>query len=324
MSRPGSVCPVVLLLTLVFCRIGTAQELEPRAYAPLPVGTNFATAAVSHSSGGVIVDPSLPVSDVSASSTVTAIGFGRTFNLFGQQALLLGALPYAVADASGQVGVTSRHVTRSGLADARVRLSVVLAGARALGPRDFARAPRGTVLGASITVAAPTGQYNPARLVNLGANRWGFKPEVGVSQPRGRWTLEAAAGVWFFTENGAFFPGQLTRAQRPIGSLQGHVVYAFRPQLWVAVDGTWYAGGRTEVAGVLKSDLQRNTRVGGTLAIPVSGRQSLKISCSTGASVRIGGDFTTWAAVYQVVWFDRPAGPRGPTSGSTPTTGSTP
>ena len=104
---------------------------------------------------------------------------------------------------SGSVGEEARRITRSGLADPRLKLSVNLLGGRALTPQEFARAPRAqpTIVGVSLAVAPPLGQYTGRKLINIGANRWAFKPEVGVSHALGRWTIEGYGGVVLFTTN---------------------------------------------------------------------------------------------------------------------------
>jgi hypothetical protein len=167
----------------------------------------------------------------------------------------------------------------------------------------FARAPRRTVLGTSFTIVPPSGQYDSTKLINLGLHRWAFKPEIGVSHPAGRWTLDAYAGVWFFAENDAYFPGTSTRGQDPIVSLQGHVSYSLGRRAWLAVNATWYSGGETTIDGVRKADLQRNTRLGATLALPIGRRQSFKLSYSAGAATRIGADFRTFGAAWQMLVF---------------------
>lgn len=283
-----------------------AQELEPRAYAPLPLGTNFFVVSASRASGSVLFEPSVPVEDVHSTSGVAGVGLGRTFALFGRQALLVGALPFARSTASGKVLDSPASVTRTGLADARVKLSMILFGSDPLPPRAFVRQPRRPTFGLSVTVATPTGQYVPEHLINLGTNRWGFKPEAGISFPRKKWTLEVYSGVWLFTHNNEFYPGHSSRTQGPIGSVQGHVGYSFRPDVWLAFDATWYAGGRTDVNGVKKADFQKNSRAGLTFALPVARRQSLKLAYSTGATTTIGGDFDAVSVSYQLVWFDRP------------------
>lgn len=195
-----------------------------------------------------------------------------------------------------------RSVRRSGLGDGRLRLSANLAGGPALAPRDFAKRRPRTTLGASVVAAAPTGQYAPAKLINLGGNRWAVKPEVGVSHPAGRWVFEAYAGAWLFADNPDFYGGSV-REQQPLGTFQAHVSYTFRPRLWLAADATYYTGGRTTVGGVMNADFQKNSRVGLTLAVPVGRRQSVKLSWAKGATTRIGGDFQTLAVAWQYLWF---------------------
>ncbi|HEY1301914.1 MAG TPA: transporter [Vicinamibacterales bacterium] len=284
----------------------TAQELEPRAYAASPVGLNFLVVAAGRSTGGVLVDPALPVEDVQASVDSLALGVGKTLNVFGRTGLAVVAVPFAWVSASGLVADTPGHVSRTGLADPRLKLSVNLIGGRALTPREFARASRPTIVGVSLSLLPPVGQYDRTKLVNIGSNRWSFKPEVGVSHALARWTFEGYAGVWLFTTNDSFYRGTSIRTQDPIVALQAHVSYTMRPRLWFSGDSTWYSGGTTSVDGVLKGDLQRNSRVGATVSLALSRQQSIKISGSTGATTRIGSDFRTLAVAWQLAWFDRP------------------
>jgi hypothetical protein len=282
-----------------------AQELEPRAYSASPVGVNFLVVSAARSTGDVLVDPSLPLQNIKATVRLYATGVGRTVDLFGRTALVLAVLPYAVAEASGDVGDETRHASRSGVADPRLKLSVNLVGGRAVHVQEFARTPRRTILGVSLTVALPLGQYQPVRLINLGANRWSFKPEAGLSHTMGRWTIEGYGGVWLFTTNREFYSGESVRTQEPVIALQAHASYTFRPRLWAATNATWYSGGTTSVDGVNKADLQRNTRLGATLSLPLVAQQSLKLSLSAGATTRAGADFMTLAAAWQVTWLDR-------------------
>jgi len=279
-----------------------AQELEPRAYSASPVGMTFLVFGAGRSSGSVLIDPSLPLDDVRARLGVATVGVGQTFDLASRTALVVVAVPYARARLSGELDTGRREGERSGWADARVRLSVNLVGGRAMRAREFAAAPRGPILGASLSVVAPTGSYRSSRLVNIGSNRWSFKPELGVSVPAGRWTLETYGGCWIFTANDAFYPGTAARQQAPVASLQAHVSYSMRPRLWLAFNATWYTGGVTSIDGVEKGDLQRNSRIGTAISIPFGRSQSLKAAFSTGATTRIGGDFETVAVTWQIAW----------------------
>jgi hypothetical protein len=301
------VCKRHHIIWLLFCSIAArssgAQELEPRAYSPSPVGTNFLIASLNRSIGAVLFDPSLPYSDVNARLNATAVAYGRTFGLWEHAASAILALPYVRGNISGEVGDGQREIYRSGLADARLRLALNLIGGPALTPEQFTmRTPR-TTFGASLTIIPPVGQYDATKLINIGANRWAFKPELGLSHPIGRWYLEAYAGVWLFTDNPEYYGG-VRRQQDPIETLQGHVSYTIRPRLWLAFDATYYNGGRTTVNGTRKANLEANSRVGLTLSVPAGARQSVKLSWSDGTTTRIGGDFRTFGIAWQYTWFD--------------------
>jgi hypothetical protein len=299
--RVGAARTLALLAAAV---TAGAQELEPRAYAPNPNGVNFVLLAYGHTGGSVVADPSLPFRDVEATVNSVALSYGRTFGLFGRSTSAGFVAPYLWGTAEGAVGEERRRVTRSGLGDARLRLSVNLIGGPALEPRAFAvRTPR-TTLGMSLVAVVPSGQYDPSKLINLGANRWAMKPELGVSHPRGAWYFELYAGGWLFADNPEFFGGS-RREQAPIGTLQAHVSHTFRPRLWLAGDATYYYGGRTTVDGTRNTDLQRNSRLGLTFSLPVGRRSSLKVAWATGFTTTIGGDFATLSLAWQTLWFTR-------------------
>jgi len=296
------------VLVLLLAAAGSplaAQDLEPRAYSASPIGTTFVVASVGRSTGNVLLDPSLPIEDVNARIGVLTAGVGQTFDLLTRTALIVVGVPYGRARASGRIQENAAEVTRVGLADARVKLSVNLFGDRARRLPEFAKAPRSTIVGASLTVGLPTGEYFRDRLVNLGSHRWAVKPEAGVSVPLGRWNVDAYAGVWFFGANDEFYPGSSRRTQSPVLATQGHASYTFRPRMWAAVDATWYTGGRTTIDGVANNDLQRNSRLGATMSVPIGPRQSLKAAVSKGATIRVGGDFTTVAVVWQMTFIRR-------------------
>jgi len=280
----------------------SAQDMEPRAYSASPVGANFLVVVASHSTGAVLIDPAVPVTDVHADVNGFALGLGHTFNLLGKLGLVSVALPYAVADVTGKVMENAAEVHRSGLADSRFKLSVNLRGNDAMSPREFAAAPTRTVIGASVAVSAPASQYSATKLINLGTNRWSVKPEVGVAVPMGRWDLDGYFGVLFYTENADFYPGGITRTQDPLLSIQGHVSYTIRPRLWIAADGTWYHGGSAQNEGGNPSPVLNNARGGVTISLPVQKRYSLKVAYGSGIVARTGTNFQTVSVAWQTLW----------------------
>src|SRR5262245_35125072 len=172
----------VALLALGACWASVAcfaQEIEPRAYSPAPSGVNFLVAVAGHSEGGVLTDPSLPVTDIEAQIDVLGLGYGRTFGLFGRSANFAIAVPHAWVDASGNIGENRASVSRQGIADSKLRFAVNLIGGPAMTPREFAQREPQTTLGFSLSVNVPTGEYDSSKLVNIGTNRWAAKTEFG-------------------------------------------------------------------------------------------------------------------------------------------------
>jgi hypothetical protein len=282
-----------------------AQQLEPRAYSPAPVGVNFFGMAYFYSSGGWALDPSVPLANVQARIQTAVPFFGHTFDFFGRLANVGVAIPFAHADIHGDVLVSSpehRSVDRTGFGDPALRFAVNLIGLPAMTTKEFFERKPETTLGASIVIVAPFGQYDQAKLINLGANRWVLKPELGLSHPLGHWDLEIYAGAWLFAANDEYYGGTVRR-QDPLVYAQAHVVYTFLPHLWLALDYTYYEGGTTRVNGQYKNDRQDNSRTGVTLAVPVTRQQSLKMTWTQGVTTRIGDKYDTIGAAWQYVWF---------------------
>ena len=281
-----------------------AQDLEPRAYSARPVDTNFIVANYSHLSGDVLTDPSLPITDVQAKIDIYSIGYLRSFAFFGRSASAAIIVPYARADITGEVFEAAREAHRSALGDLRLRFTTNLVGDPAVGPQAFAQRAPAPSIGASLSVVAPTGQYNPALLINVGANRWAFKPEVGVAIPLGRWFADVSFGAWFHTDNDDFFGGH-RRGQHPLSVYQLHAGYNFAPGVWLAANAAYYSGGRTVLDGVEGNDVQQNSRVGLTLSLPLGAGWSTKLTWSKGMATRVAGDFEVIGITLQYRWFDQ-------------------
>lgn len=304
MNRIGLKIGKILIYALVTvtCSVGyvAGQELEPRTYSAAPVGTNIVVIGFGHSSGDLTFDPSLPVTDAKASINAAFAGYIRSINFFGRSASIGVVAPYSWGNLEGNLAGQFEQLRRSGLRDPSVRFAVNLKGAPAMNLKEFAGYKEKTNIGVSLVVTAPLGQYDPAKVINLSANRWAFKPEVGVTHKFKRSYLDVYAGVWLYTANNNF-QGRV-RKQNPIVSTQFHWTYIINKKMWAAFDANFYAGGRTKVNGISGNDLQRNSRIGGTFAYKFDRRQSLKFSYSKGAYTTIGGNFQSIAFGYQYVW----------------------
>lgn len=282
------------------------QDLDPRAYVRVPVKTTSLITGFAYSFGGVVIDPTIPIENIKAHVEAGSLGVARSFSLFGLSSQAMIALPYSWAQVSGDVGDENQKITRSGFGDMRMRIAVLFSGAPAATLAELRKAPPPkTILGASLNVVVPTGEFFSDKLINLGTNRWAFRPELALSHPLGkRLVLDVYAGVWLFTNNSSFYPGDSKRTQDPMGTLQAHLSYNFTPLAWVAFDATYYYGGSSAIEGVYKDDRQANARFGITAVVPTGNLSSLKFSASTGAIVRVGQDFTTLSLGYQKSWVE--------------------
>jgi hypothetical protein len=297
---------ITLLVILVISVLQiNAQDLDPRSYIRVPIKTTTMVTGFAYSYGGVVTDPTLPIQNIKADVQATSLGIAHSFNLFGLSSQALIALPYSWAQVSGEVGNQQKRITRTGFADMRLRFSVLFLGAPAVTLAELRKKPvRKTILGASINIVAPTGQFSSDKLINLGANRWSFRPELAISQPINKqWLFDFYAGLWLFTDNNSFYPGQSLRKQGPMGAFQSHLSYNVKPNAWVAFDATYYAGGTSTIDGVNKDDRQANMRLGITAVVPTGKFSSLKFGVSKGAIVRLGQNFTTFSLGWQHTWF---------------------
>lgn len=296
----------MILFVISFCLTVSvlAQDLDPRAYARVPVDATVLIAGFNYTYGSVVLDPTLPIKDLEAKVSSPILGIARTFSLFGLTSQAYVALPYSWAEASGKVLGEDSSITRNGFGDTRFRVSVLFLGAPAATVEEFSKSEPQTVLGASLTVTAPTGQFFSDKLINLGTNRWSFKPEVGLSYfVNKQWLIDLYAGAWFFTTNSSFYPGTSVRSQDPLITFQTHVSYSFNPLMWAAIDLTYYTGGQSSVNDVYQDDRQNNSRIGATFNFPVSRQSSIKFAYSTGAVIRVGGNFSTISVAWQTAFF---------------------
>ena len=278
-----------------------AQDIEPRSYSNAPVGVNFAIAGLADARGALEFDPATRLTNAKISTQSAIFAYARSLDLWGLSGKFDAILPYAAV--SGTALFNGAPVERNvdGPVDPRFRLSANFYGAPALGLKEFRNYRQDLIVGASLQVSVPLGQYDPSRLVNIGNNRWSFKPELGVSKALGAWTVEGKLAGIFYTENRDFFGGH-RRAQDPIYALQANAIYSFPSGIWASLDATYYTGGRTTIDGDRGDDLQQNWRVGATLAFPLDARNSLKISASSGVSARTGNNFDLVGVAWQYRW----------------------
>jgi hypothetical protein len=292
---------LIALVAALGASSAVAQDLEPRAYSNAPVGLNFLIGAYAFTSGGVAADPALPLTNADLKVHSATFAYARSIDVFGKSGKFDIVLPYGWLSGSAEYAGQPFQREVSGWGDPRLRLSVNLYGAPALSLKEYADYQQDLIIGASVYVWAPWGQYDSSKLVNLGSNRWAYKGELGMSKALGAWTLELVPGVTMYSDNTDFFGGH-TRTQDPIYSVQAHVIYGFQSGVWAAFDATYFTGGRTSVDGVPNDNRQSNSRAGLTLAVPIDRSNSIKLYANSGISTRTGSNFKTLGIAWQYRW----------------------
>ena len=302
-ARPGTAALggyLLAVLALTGIASARAQDIEPRAYSNAPVGVNFVIAGYVLTQGGLSFD-SVPITNAEIDTSSAVLAYARVMDLGGKSGKFDVIVPYTRLDGTAQYQGQPVERVVEGFGTPAFRLSINLHGAPALALREFSTWKQDLIIGVSLQVSPPWAQYDADRVVNIGSNRWSFKPEVGISKAIGPWTLEAQAAARFFTDNDDFYGGN-RRSQDPLYSLQGHVIYGFRSGKWISVDGTYFAGGRSTINDALNNDLQQNWRVGATLAIPVNRLNSIKFYASSGVSARTGNNYDAIGVAWQYRW----------------------
>jgi len=300
-ARVQALAALLALAWLLAASPARAQDIEPRQYSNTPIGVNFLVSGYAYTQGGVPSDPALPVTSPDLDTSSAVLGFARSLDFWGRSGKIDVIAPYTWL--SGSAELDGEPVSReiSGFADPRLRLSINLYGAPSLTMKEFPSYQQDVIVGAALQISAPWGQYDDTRIVNIGTNRWFFRPSLGVSKAVGPWILEATAAVTLYTDNTDFYGGK-TREQDPLYGLEAHVIRSFSRGVWGSLDATYFTGGSTTIDGVAERDLQRNWRVGATLALPVNKRNSVKLYGSSGVSARTGNDFDLLGVAWQYRW----------------------
>jgi hypothetical protein len=297
----GASVAALALLGSALTQLAHAQELEPRAYSNLPMGLNFLAAGYAHSQGGLSTDPSLPLTDAHLKIDTGVVAYVRGIDLWGNSGKFDVIAPYSHLSGTALVAGQPRERVVSGAGDPRFRLSVNFYGAPALTLNEYRSYRPDLVIGASVQVTPPWGQYDPSRAVNLGTHRWSIKPDIGFSKAFAPFTVDLTAGVTLFSRNDDYFGGQVLD-QAPLYSAQVNLSHDFGRGIWAALGATFYRGGRTTVDDAAKDNALSNSRLGLTVAVPIDRYCAIKFNASSGISTRTGTNFDTVGVVLQYRW----------------------
>lgn len=293
----------LLCLSLIYVPNASAQELEPRRWSHLPTGINFAGAGYAYTNGNIFLDPALLVEGAQARIHTLGLAYVRTFGLLDKSARVDIKLPVSSGEWEGMIDGMLAQTDRQGLGDVRLRMAINLFGSPAQSTRDFRPGQSPTVVGAALEVTVPSGEYFEDRLINLGSNRWVFRPHLGVVHTSGKWTYEGTVSAWLFGDNDDYQAPGRRLEQDPLYTLQLHLIHTFRPGLWASLSGGYGIGARATVDGVRNPNAQGNFLWAASVGFPIDRRQGIKIAYQRGGTTKeTGVDYDRVIFGYSLMW----------------------
>jgi hypothetical protein len=277
-----------------------AQDLEPRAITNLPVGTNFLLGSYAYTSGNILLDPSLPIDGLDANLNSFLFAYVRSINFFGLSAKVDAVLPYVFGDWNGEVIGFPERFSQDGVGDLRLRLSFNVLNSPSMTVKEFANYEPNTVSGLSLQVIVPTGKYNPDELVNLGSNRFAFKPQWGYAKNFNQWNIETYASIWLFTNNNNYVNGNKL-GQKPLYTFKFHLIRDLPKNMWISANVGYGIGGRIIVNNIERDSKISAMRFGLHYAVPLK-KHALKLGYVSGIRFERGSDFDAFTLTYQYRW----------------------
>jgi hypothetical protein len=287
---------------LCFPRALYAQFTDARTYSEGRVGLNSLEFTYAYVRANASIDTSLVVGSANLGLNKGTLSYTHNFGMFGQMAWVTANVPFASLEGSVAAGNTSGST--SGMGDSSLELAVLLKGGRALSAADLATYTRTLIVGMSLTVGAPTGQYDGNKVLNLGSHRWSFKPELGISYPFGaerKWEVDGYINVYFFTDNTAF-QGMEILHQEPLPGVEAHLSYSVTPSLWVSLDTRYAFRGETVVDGLEQNNPQENLILGAEASWAPDSHNSLDIVFAKALVHKNAPAFTGVSLSYIYSW----------------------
>jgi len=291
----------ILGLFILFNSSLKAQDVQPRVYAPSPTGVNLFTFGYANSSGDMLFDRTIPIENVQADIHSFSASYSRSTALFGQAGRFDVSVPLVAGSWEGEILEQTQSTSRFGMGDPVLRYALFVTGAPGLTKEEFAGFSPKTIIGISMRITVPLGQYDPEKLINLGSNRWVFSPQIGIRHSIGRLVFEGYTGVWFFTDNRDFLGSQV-RSQEPLYTFQLHTSYEFDNGMWIAVSTRQSLGGVVKVEDGDRLDPESNNRIGLSFSMPVKPRYFLKLFGTTGTTATVGNNYDTIGLAWQVLF----------------------
>ena len=300
-------CPSVLLVCSAIVVLGLpwsthAQFTDPRNYQNFPVGVNQLELAYGYAHANSSIDPAIVTAGAKLNLNQISIGYTRYFSLFHRMAWIEPSIPIAVVN--GSTSGTDVSGSVAGAGDTSYEFATSLKGGPALSVEEFTNYKPTTTVGVSLAVTAPTGVYSPDKILNLGEDRWSFKPEVALSYPFGpqqKWAVDGYANSYFYTTNTSYRGVEILR-QEPLPGFEGHLSYLFLDSILVSLDTRCSFRGETSVNGLNQNDSQRNFILGSEVIIDLNARNSLSVTLAKAVVHQNGPTVTGISVKYDYLW----------------------
>jgi hypothetical protein len=279
-----------------------AQFTDPRSYDNSPAGTNQLELSYSYVHANASIDTSLIITGANFNLNQGTVDYTRYLGLLHRLMWLEAAVP--VAGLSGAISGTNIQGSTSGAGDSSYALGALLKGGPALTVAQFEDYKPTTTLGVSLTITAPTGSYHAVKILNLGSDRWSFKPEIALSHPFGpehKWEFYAYANASFYTDNTSYHVREILR-QEPLPGLEGHISYSFDDRVWAALDTRYSFRATTSLDGISQNNAQQNFILGSEVNISLNSRHSLVFEFAKALVHHNGPALVGFSLKYDYTW----------------------
>lgn len=270
------------------------------------MNANYFGIGYAHTRADIFLDPALKLVDVKMKLDTLAAGYIRTFSLANKPTRIEIKQAYQKGKWTGKLDGNPASATRNGWQDTLVRFAMNFYGPPPMTGKEFSAYRSAleteTIIGAALKVRLPTGDYEKDKLINLGKNRFTFRPQLGISHTRGKWITEATGEVAIFTDNNEFFNNSKLE-QKPIFIGQAHLIRNFNPGVWLSVSLAYDYGGEKTINGIDQNDRSQNIASKLSFAYPFNRASGIKISyIVTRTKESTGLDSETLAASVSFAW----------------------
>jgi hypothetical protein len=279
-----------------------AQFNDAHSYDNTPAGINQLELAYTYVHANASLDTSLVVAGAKINLSQGVIDYTRYFGMLHRLTWVEASVP--IAALGGSITGTNINGSITGAGDTSYQVGMLLKGGPALSVAQFENYKPTTTFGVSLTTTAPTGLYRPNKILNLGSDRWSFKPEIALSHPFGpeqKWQLDTYANVYFYSDNTSYHGREILR-QQPLPGIEGHLSYSFSDKLWASFDTRYSFRGTTFVNGAGQNNAQQNFILGSEMNVSLSSRNSLLFEFAKALVHQNGPALGGFSVKYDYTW----------------------